>query len=60
MFLEADLPHVNQAAYRRSVSCADAIFTTQEVMANYLNNGSKVYICLYELQRPLIQWSMLC
>ena len=35
VFLEADLPHVNQAAYRRSVSCADVIFTPQEVIAKY-------------------------
>ena len=51
VFLEADLPHVNQTAYRRSVSCANAIFTTQEVIAKYLNSGSKVYMCLYDLQK---------
>ena len=51
VFLEANLSHVNQTAYRRSVSCADAIFTTQEVIAKYLNSGSKVYMCLYDLQK---------
>ena len=51
VFLEADLPHVNQTAYRRSVSCTNAIFTTQEVIAKYLNSGSKVYMCLYDLQK---------
>jgi len=51
VFLEADLPHVNQTAYRKSVSCADAIFATQEVIARYLNSGSKVYMCLYDLQK---------
>ena len=30
VFLEAGLPHVNQSAYRKAVSCADAIFATQE------------------------------
>ena len=49
VFLEADLPHVNQTAYRRSVSCANAIFTTQEVIVKYLNSGSKVYMCIYNL-----------
>ena len=33
VFLEAGLPHVNQTAYWRSVSCVDAIFTIQEVIA---------------------------
>jgi len=33
VFVEAGLPHVNQSAYRRAVSCADAIFATQEVIA---------------------------
>ena len=49
VFLEADLPYVNQTAYRRSVSCANAIFTTQEVIVKYLNSGSKVYMCIYNL-----------
>ena len=31
VFLEADLPYMNQTAYRRSVSCADAIFTTRKL-----------------------------
>ena len=51
VFLEADLPHVNQTAYRKSVSCADAIFATQEVIARYLRGGSRVYMCLYDLQK---------
>ena len=33
VFLLAGLPHVNQTAYCKSLSCADAIFTTQEVTA---------------------------
>ena len=51
VFAEADLPHVNQTAYRKSVSCADAIFATQEVIARYLRRGSRVYMCLYDLQK---------
>ena len=60
VFLEADLPHVNQTAYRRSVSCANAIFTTQEVIAKYLNSGSKVYMCLYDLQKAFDSVELLC
>ena len=37
VFFEADLPHVNQTADRKSVSCADAIFATHEV------NSSQVF-----------------
>jgi len=51
VFVEAGLPHVNQSAYRRAVSCADAIFATQEVIAKYLRGGSQVYMCLYDLQK---------
>ncbi len=51
VFLQANLPHVNQTAYRKSVSCADAIFATQEVIARYLRGGSRVSMCLYDLQK---------
>ena len=34
VFVAAGLPHVNQSAYRRAVSCADAIFVTQEMIPN--------------------------
>ena len=51
IFLEAGLPHINQSAYRRVVSCADAIFATQEVVAKYLRGGNWVYMCLYDLQK---------
>ena len=33
VFASAGIPHVNQSAYRRAVSCADAIFATQEQVA---------------------------
>ena len=33
VFLEAGLPHINQSAYRRSVSC-------EEIVAKYLREGS--------------------
>ena len=47
--LEAGIPHVKQSAYRKGVSCEDAIFATQEVIARYLRGGSQVYMCLYDL-----------
>ena len=51
VFLDAGLPHINQSAYRRAVSCEDAVFATQEIVAKYLREGSRVYMCLYDLQR---------
>ena len=51
VFVAAGLPHVNQSAYRRAVSCADAIFATQEMIARYLGGGSRVYMCLYDLEK---------
>ena len=53
VFAEAGLPHmhVNQSAYRKAVSCADAIFVTQETIARYLRGGSRVHMCLYDLQK---------
>ena len=51
LFTDAGIPHPNQSAYRRNVSCADAIFATQEVINRYLREGSRVYMCLYDLQK---------
>lgn len=51
LFADAGIPHPNQSAYRKNVSCADAIFATQEVINRYLQEGSKVYMCLYDLQK---------
>lgn len=29
---EAGIPHINQSAYRKKISCAEAIFATQETI----------------------------
>ena len=44
IFLEVVLPHINQSAYRKGVSCGDAVFAMQEVIAKYLRDGNCVYI----------------
>ena len=46
--VRACFPHPNQSAYRKRVSCADAIFVTQEVIARYMKGGSRVFMCWYE------------
>ena len=61
VFMEAGLPHPNQSAYRKSVSCADAIFATQEVINRYLQEGGRVYMCLYDLEKAFdsVEFSIL-
>ena len=49
--MEAGLPHRNQSAYRKGVSCADTSFATEKVISRYLQEGSEVYMCPYDLQR---------
>ena len=56
LFMEA---HPNQSAYRKSVSCADANFATQEVLNRYLMDGGKVYSVYMIWKKPLIQLSSL-
>ena len=50
IFIDAGLPHINQSAYRRGVSFADAIFATQDVISRNFKGGSQVYMFLYNLQ----------
>ena len=49
--MEANIPHLNQSAYCKKVSCADVIFATQEIFARYARQGSHVFMCLYDLEK---------
>ena len=40
-----------QTAYRKGVSCAEAIFSTLEVLSIYSQRCEKVYMCFYDLQK---------
>ena len=51
MLQEAGIQHINQTAYQRRVSCANAIFATQEAIARYVRGGSGVHMCLYDLEK---------
>ena len=51
---EAGIPHINQTAYQRRVSCAGAIFATQEAIARYVRGSSGVHMCLYDLEKPFV------
>ena len=48
---EANIPHTNQSAYSKRVSCSDATFATQEIIARYLKECSRVFMCLYDLEK---------
>ncbi len=46
MLNDACIPHYNQSAYRKGISYSDDIFATQEDIARYVREGSKVHMCL--------------
>ena len=48
---EGGFPHVSQTAYQHSLSCSDAIFSTQEALLKFVREGDKVYLCLYDLEK---------
>ena len=60
-FSERKIPHLNQTAYRKGVSCAEAIFSTIEVISTYSQCSEKVYMCFYDLQKAFdsIQYPVL-
>ena len=45
------LPHANQTAYQKNISCSEAIFSTLEIVSNHCRKGDRMYICFYDLQR---------
>ena len=50
---ELGFPHANQSGYRKQTSCADAIFSTAELMSHYLSEGENIYRCCYDLQKSI-------
>ena len=43
------VPHLNQTAYQRGVSCAYATFSCQETISKFIRDGDSVYSCFYNL-----------
>ena len=58
---ERGIPHPNQTAYRKRVSCAEAIFSTLEVVSQHSQKNEKMYMCFYDLQKAFdsIQYPVL-
>ena len=48
---DLDLPHINQTGYQKGNSYADAIFATLQVLSQFVNDGDKVYMCLYNMHK---------
>ena len=48
---ERGFPDINQTAYQKGISCADATFSTQEVLLNYIRQGSNSLLCLYDIEK---------
>ena len=58
VFMEANVPHVNQSGYRKKVSCADAVLATQEVIARWKQQG--IHVSIYMTYRkPFTQLNTL-
>ena len=43
---EIGFPDMNHTAFQKGMSCSDAIFSTQEVLLNYICQGNNPFICL--------------
>ena len=58
---ENGLPHINQTAYQKKISCAEAIFSTLEIVSDLCKSGDHMYMCFYDLQRAFdfVQYSTL-
>ena len=50
-FEESGIPHINQTAYQRGMSCHDATFTVQESIRKYLRSGDSVFQIFYDLEK---------
>ena len=50
-FMERDFPCPSQSAYRKGVSCLDAIFTTQETILKRMRDGDEPYLCFFDLEK---------
>ena len=43
------VPHLNQTAYQRGVSCSDVTFACQETISKFIRDGDSIYSCFYDL-----------
>ena len=48
---EAGVPDFAQTAYQKGLSCADAIFATQEALLTHVRDGGKPFLCFYDIEK---------
>ena len=51
ILMEKGLPHLNQTGYQKRVSCTEAIFSTLEAISQFAQQGEKMYLCFFDLQK---------
>ena len=51
---ERGFPDINQIAFQRGISCNDAIFSTQEVLLNYIHQGENPFLCFYDIEKAFV------
>ena len=56
---EAGAPDFAQTAYQKGLSCADAIYATQEALLTHVRDDGKPFLCFMTSRRLLIRWSCL-
>ena len=48
---EAGFPDISQTAYQNGMSCADAIYATQETLLTHVREGGRPFLCLYDIEK---------
>ena len=51
VLMDKGLPHHGQTAYRKGISCADAIFSTQEAVLQRMRDGEHPTLCCFDLEK---------
>ena len=51
IFEETGFPDIYQTAYQRGLSCAHAIYATQEANLTHIREGGNQYICFYDVEK---------
>lgn len=45
------IPHYTQTAFQKGISCADPTEVVQEAVRDYIEDGSTIYQCFYDLEK---------
>ena len=48
---DAGVPDLAQTAYQKGLSCADAIFATQEALLTHVRDWGKPFLCFYDIEK---------